>query len=136
MIYVTRREVFSASHRIYNSKLSDEQNFQIYGKCSNPNGHGHNYILEVVVKGEIDNETGYLLDLKLLKKIIRENVIDKLDHKNLNIDVDFMNDIIPTSENITLAIWKQLENNIPKGKLYSVKLYETENNYVEYKGEQ
>jgi len=135
MIYVTRREVFSASHRIFNEKLSDEENFSVYGKCSNPNGHGHNYVLEVVVSGEVDKNTGYLLDLKVLKKIIRENVIDKIDHKNLNVDVDFMKGVIPTSENIVVGIWNQLENKIPKGRLHSIKLYETENNYVEYKGE-
>lgn len=135
MIYVTRREVFSASHRIYNPNLSDEENLEIYGKCSNPNGHGHNYIIEVTVAGEINPVTGYLIDLKLLKKIIRENIIDKLDHKNLNLDVEFLKDVIPTAENILIGIWSQLKNKIPNGKLYSIKLYETENNYVEYKGE-
>ncbi|HOJ17589.1 MAG: 6-carboxytetrahydropterin synthase [Ignavibacteriales bacterium] len=135
MIYITRREVFSASHRLYNPGLSEAENCEIYDKCSNPNGHGHNYVLEVMVAGEIDPKTGYLLDLKKLKRIIKENVTDKLDHKNLNLDVDFMEGIIPTSENICIAIWNQLEGKIPAGKLYSVKLYETENNYIEYKGE-
>ncbi|MEJ5350527.1 MAG: 6-carboxytetrahydropterin synthase [Melioribacteraceae bacterium] len=135
MIYVTRREVFSASHRIYNPNLSDEENFKIYGKCSNPNGHGHNYTIEVTVAGEINSDTGYLIDLTQLKKIIRENVIDKLDHKNLNLDVEFLKDKIPTAENILIGIWNQLANKIPAGKLYSIKLYETENNYVEYRGE-
>ncbi|MCX7797342.1 MAG: 6-carboxytetrahydropterin synthase [Melioribacter sp.] len=135
MIYVTRREVFSASHRIFNPKLSDEENFRIYGKCSNPNGHGHNYILEVTVAGEVDENTGYLIDLKLLKEVIRSNVIEKLDHKNLNTDVDFLRNKIPTSENILIAIWEQLKDKIPFGKLYSIKLYETENNFVEYRGE-
>ena len=135
MIYVTRREVFSASHRLYNENFSEEENQKIYGKCSNYYGHGHNYVLEVVVAGEINPETGYLIDLKILKDIIRENVISKADHRNFNFDVDFMNGIIPTSENIAMAIWKQLVDKLPGGKLYSVKLYETENNYVEYKGE-
>ncbi|AFN75216.1 putative 6-pyruvoyltetrahydropterin synthase (6-pyruvoyl tetrahydrobiopterin) synthase [Melioribacter roseus P3M-2] len=135
MIYITRREVFSASHRIYNPQLSDEENFSLYGKCSNPNGHGHNYTLEVTITGEVNPETGYLIDLKKLKSIIRENVIDKLDHKNLNLDVDFLKDKIPTSENIVLGIWNQLAGKIPNGKLYSIKLYETENNYIEYRGE-
>jgi len=135
MIYVTRREVFSASHRIYNPNLSDEENFKIYGKCSNPNGHGHNYTIEVTVAGEINSDTGYLIDLTQLKKIIRENVIDKLDHKNLNLDVEFLRDKIPTAENILIGIWNQLADKIPAGKLYSIKLYETENNYVEYRGE-
>jgi 6-pyruvoyltetrahydropterin/6-carboxytetrahydropterin synthase len=135
MIYITRREVFAASHRIYIPHLSDDENFKIFGKCSYPGGHGHNYILEVTICGELDSKTGYLVDLKKLKDVMTEHVIDKVDHRNLNIDVDFMKDIIPTSENITIAIWNQLVNRIPKGKLYSVKLYETENNYVEYRGE-
>lgn len=135
MIYVTRREVFSASHRIYNPNLSDEENFKIYGKCSNPNGHGHNYTIEVTIAGEINSDTGYLIDLTQLKKIIHENVIDKLDHKNLNMDVEFLKDKIPTAENILIGIWNQLADKIPAGKLYSIKLYETENNYVEYRGE-
>ncbi len=135
MVYVTRREVFCAAHRLYNPDFSDEENEQIYGKCSHPNWHGHNYILEVVVSGEIDKKTGYLIDLKKLKDIIRKNVIDKVDHKNLNIDTDFMYGIIPTTENLTIAVWKELVNKIPAGQLYSVKLFETENNYFEYKGE-
>lgn len=135
MVYVTRRERFSAAHRLYNPALSDEENFKTYGMCSNPNWHGHNYVLEVVVKGEIDQQTGYLLDLKVLKEIIREHVIEKVDHKNLNLETDFMKGIIPSAENITTAIWNVLYDKIPRGKLYSVKLYETENNYFEYKGE-
>lgn len=135
MIYITRREVFSASHRIYNPELSDEENYRLYGKCSNPNGHGHNYILEVTIAGEVNPKTGYLIDLKKLKSIIRENVIDLLDHKNLNLDVEFLKNKIPTSETIVSEIWKQLVDKIPDGKLYSVKLYETENNYIEYRGE-
>jgi 6-pyruvoyltetrahydropterin/6-carboxytetrahydropterin synthase len=134
MIYVTRREVFSASHRLFNAGLSDEQNNILFGKCNNPNGHGHNYTLEVIVAGEINPETGYLIDLKLLKEIILENVIAKVDHKNLNMDVDFLKDKIPTAENIAVGIWDQLTDKIPSGKLFAVKLYETENNYVEYKG--
>jgi len=135
MVYVTRRERFSAAHRVFNPELSDEENFKVYGQCSNPNWHGHNYILEVVIAGNVDPETGYLLDLKLLKEIVHKNVIDKVDHKNLNLETDFLKGIIPSAENLTIAIWNQLENKIPKGKLYSVKLYETENNYFEYKGE-
>ncbi len=135
MIYLTRRERFSAAHRLFLPNLSDEENEKVFGMCSNPNWHGHNYVLEIVVAGEVDKETGFVLNIKTLKNIIRENVIDKVDHKNLNIDTDFMNGIIPTSENITMAIWKQLVNKIPSGKLFSVKLYETENNYFEFKGE-
>ncbi|MGA8265327.1 MAG: 6-carboxytetrahydropterin synthase [Ignavibacteriaceae bacterium] len=135
MIYVTRRATFNAAHRVFNPNLSDEENSKIFGKCSNPNWHGHNYILEVVVAGEINPETGYLIDLKDLKEIINEYVIEKVDHKNLNLEVDFMKGIQPSAENITIQIWKQLEKKIPSGKLYSVKLYETENNYFEYRGE-
>lgn len=135
MVYVTRREVFSASHRLTNPNFTDEENNQAYDKCNNPYGHGHNYVLEVVVAGEISPLTGYVIDLKKLKRIVREKVISKVDHHHFNFDVDFMRGIIPTSENIVIEIWKLLENEINEGKLYSVKLYETENNYVEYKGE-
>jgi len=134
MIFVTRREVFSASHRLFNPSFSDEENEQLFGKCNNLNGHGHNYVLEVIVAGEIDPNTGYVIDLKVLKEIIKKNVISKVDHKNLNLDVDFLKGKIPTAENIAIGIWDQLEDKLPAGKLYSIKLYETENNYVEYKG--
>lgn len=134
MIYVTRREVFSATHRLHNPKLSDDENQIIFGKCNNKNGHGHNYTLEVVVVGEIDPKTGYVVDLKNLKEIIIKSVINKIDHKNLNLDVDFLRNINPTTENLAIGIWNQLVSKIPTGKLYSVKLYETENNYIEYKG--
>lgn len=135
MLYVTRREVFSASHRLHNPNLSDEENSEIFGKCNNKNGHGHNYTLEVVVAGEVDPKTGYVVDLKELKTIIIDTVIKKVDHKHLNDDTDFLRGINPTTENLAIGIWNQLENKIPSGRLYSVKLFETENNYIEYKGE-
>jgi 6-pyruvoyltetrahydropterin/6-carboxytetrahydropterin synthase len=134
MIFVTRREVFSSSHRLHNSELTDEENYEIFGKCNNPNGHGHNYILEVVVSGEIDPRSGYVIDLKQLKTIILDNVIKKVDHKHLNYDVDFLEGINPTTENVAVGIWEQIVDKLPSGKLYSVKLHETENNYIEYKG--
>ena len=134
-VYLTRRETFAAAHRLFKPELSDEDNFKMFGKCSNPNWHGHNYTLEVTVKGEVNPETGFVIDIKKLKEIMHENVISKVDHKNLNIDTKFMNGIIPTSENITIAIWNQLAGKICGGKLYAVKLFETENNYFEYKGE-
>lgn len=134
MLFITRREVFSASHRLHNSDLTDEENQNLFGKCNNPNGHGHNYTLEVIVAGEIDNRTGYVVDLKELKTIIIDNVVKKVDHKHLNHDVDFLDGINPTTENFAVKIWDQLVDKIPSGKLYSVKLYETENNYIEYKG--
>lgn len=134
MILVTRRETFSASHRLHNENWTDEKNEEVFGKCNNPNGHGHNYVLEVTVMGEIDNETGYVIDTKLLKWIIRKNIIEKVDHKHLNLDVDFFKGIIPTAENIAVAFWEQIFDKIPNGKLFSIKIYETENNYFEYKG--
>ncbi|NCS81435.1 MAG: 6-pyruvoyl tetrahydrobiopterin synthase [Ignavibacteria bacterium CG1_02_37_35] len=135
MVYVTRREVFSASHRLYNDTLTAEENISLYDKCANSYGHGHNFILEVVVCGEIEQKSGYVIDLKILKKIIQDIIIKKVDHHHLNYEVDFLKDIIPTAENICIAFWKELYHKIPVGKLYSVKLFETENNYVEYRGE-
>jgi len=134
-VCLTRRETFAAAHRLFKPELSDEENFKMFGKCSNPNWHGHNYTLEITVAGEVNPDTGFVLDIKKLKEIMHEFVISKVDHKNLNIDTDFMKGLNPTSENITIAIWNQLMNKIPGGKLSSVKLYETENNYFEYKGE-
>lgn len=134
MVYVTRREVFSASHRLHNDSLSEDENKEVFGKCNNPNSHGHNYILEVVVKGDIDKRTGYVIDLKKLKTIIIENVIRKVDHKNLNTDVDFLKGMVTTTENLAVSIWEQLVNKIPSGKLHLIRIKETENNYIEYKG--
>ncbi|HVO74461.1 MAG TPA: 6-carboxytetrahydropterin synthase [Ignavibacteriaceae bacterium] len=135
MVYVTRRETFSAAHRLFNPKYSDDENERIFGKCSNPNWHGHNYVLEVVVAGTPDPETGFVLNLSDLKEIIREFILDKVDHKNLNTETPFMKGIIPSTENITIAIWRELSEKIPTGKLYSVKVSETENNFFEYRGE-
>jgi len=126
MIYVSRRETFSASHRLHNPNFTDEENNRIFGKCNSPNGHGHNYILEIVIAGEINEKTGYLIDLKLLKDIIREYIIEKVDHKNLNFDVDFLDGIITTTENLAVQIWKILENKIPTGRLFAVRISETE----------
>jgi 6-pyruvoyltetrahydropterin/6-carboxytetrahydropterin synthase len=134
-VYLTRREQFAAAHRLFKPELSDEENMKLFGKCSNPNWHGHNYVLEVVVAGEVNPDTGFVMDLKELKEIVRTNVISKVDHKNLNVETEFMKGKIATSENIVIAIWNELVNKITHGKLYSVKLYETENNYFEYKGE-
>ncbi len=135
MVYVKRRETFSAAHRLYNPAYSDEKNLEIFGKCSNPNWHGHNYVLEVTVAGDPDPETGFVIDLKVLKNIINENILEKVDHKNLNTETDFMKDIIPSAENIAKGIFNVLEGKLPSGKLYSVKLFETEKNIVEYRGE-
>jgi len=135
-MYITRREVFSASHRLWNPGLSEKQNIELFDKCANPNGHGHNFVLEVTVVGDMKNESGYVMDFKKLKAIIREDIISKVDHKHLNYDVDFLKDKIPTSENIVRAFWQVLENKISGAKLSVIRLRETENNIVEYRGEE
>ncbi len=136
MIYITRKFHFSASHRLYKPGLSDEENEKMYGKCSNPNGHGHNYNLEITVAGEMDPEIGFVMDLKELKDLVNKELIDKVDHKNFNLDVDFMKGIVPSTENIAIQFWNRLKDKIDNSnrRLYSVKLFETENNFVEYKG--
>ncbi len=137
MIYLTRRERFSAAHRMFNSELSDDQNLELYGLCSNPDWHGHNYILYVTVKGEMNPELGYVMNLKRLKDIIKDKIISKLDHRNLNTQVDFLSDTMISTESIAMAIWKQL-NDIIKAEgaeLHCIKIEETENNSIEYFGE-
>jgi 6-pyruvoyltetrahydropterin/6-carboxytetrahydropterin synthase len=136
MIYITRRESFNAAHKLARPDWSQEKNTSVYGKCANPNWHGHNYNLYVTVKGEINPETGFLVDLKWLKQIINVNVIDKVDHMNLNIDVDFMKGKLASTENLAIAIWDILLPliNDSDAELHSIKLYETENNFVEYFG--
>ncbi len=134
MVYLTKKMTFSASHRIYNPNLSEEENLKLFKKCSNKNGHGHNFVLEVTICGETNPLTGYLIDLKELKEIININVIDKLDHSNLNYDIDFFQNVIPTSENIALFVWQALENKIPNAKLYKIKIAESETSAVEYFG--
>ena len=134
MIYITRRLEFCASHRLFNPDFSDEKNESTFGLCNNPNGHGHNYVLEVTVKGEVDPETVMVLDLKALKKLINEEIINKVDHKNLNVDVDFLKGVIPTAENIAIHIWNILESKIESGELHEVKLFESERNFVVYHG--
>ncbi len=136
MIYLTRREKFSAAHRMYKKEWSDSKNPEVFGDCSNPNWHGHNFILFVSVKGNINSETGYLVNLKTLGSIIRENVIQKIDHKNMNLEVDFMNGKVASSENLAVSIWEVLD---PKVKmlgveLHKIKIEETENNFIEYFG--
>ncbi len=136
MIYITRRERFNAAHRLFKAEYSDEKNLQVFGKCSNPNWHGHNYELFVTVKGEVNPETGFLVNLKALSKIIRKQVIEKIDHKNINLEVDFMNGKMASTENLAIGIWNQLEKDISElgAILHSVKIYESENNFVEYFG--
>ena len=136
MIYISRRERFNAAHRLFRPDFSDEKNTEVFGKCSNPNWHGHNYELFVTVKGNINPETGFLINLKDLSKIINENVIDKLDHKNINLEVDFMQGILASTENLAKAIWDEIEMPVKLlgATLHSIKLFETENNFVEYFG--
>ena len=134
-VTVTRRLMFNAAHRVHNPALSDEENARLFGKCNNPNWHGHNYTLDVSVRGPIEERTGYVVDLGALKRLVEARVVDRIDHKNFNLDVEFMRDVIPTSENIIVAIWRELEPAIRPGRLTRLVLWETPNNYVEYSGE-
>ncbi|NQY68592.1 MAG: 6-carboxytetrahydropterin synthase [Flavobacteriales bacterium] len=137
MIYITRKESFNSAHRVYNPEWSDEKNEQIFGRCSNPNWHGHNFKLLCTVKGIPSKETGFVINLKTLGIIMTDNVIDIVDHRNLNLDVPFMKGIIPSTENFAKKIWDQLLEPIAKEgvTLHSIKLIETEKHYVEYFGE-
>jgi 6-pyruvoyltetrahydropterin/6-carboxytetrahydropterin synthase len=136
MIYLTRRERFCAAHRMFRQEWSDEVNRNIFGKCSNPNWHGHNYILWVTVKGEPSEEHGFVMNINILKQIILDNVINKIDHKNINLEVEFMKGRIATTENLAVAVWNELKPFIEKERasLYCVKIEETENNSIEYYG--
>jgi 6-pyruvoyltetrahydropterin/6-carboxytetrahydropterin synthase len=136
MIYITRRERFNAAHRLYKKEYSDAENLEVFGKCSNPNWHGHNYELFVTVKGEVNPETGFLVNLKALSTLIRKNVIEKIDHKNINLEVDFMQGKMASTENLAIAIWDQLKEEVNRlgAMLHCVKVYESENNFVEYFG--
>jgi 6-pyruvoyltetrahydropterin/6-carboxytetrahydropterin synthase len=134
MLYITKKVRFSAAHRLFNPNFSDEKNIEVYDKCNNLYGHGHNYILEVTVKGEPDSETGYLIDLKKMKRILVEEIINKVDHKHLNFEVEFLKDIIPTVENLCMAFWKILFGKFNSADLYKIKIYETEDSWAEYFG--
>jgi 6-pyruvoyltetrahydropterin/6-carboxytetrahydropterin synthase len=133
-VTVTRRVRFNAAHRVHNPALSEQENSRLFGKCNNPNWHGHNYTLDVSVTGDIDKKTGYVCDLSHLKKIVEREIVDIVDHKNFNLDVPFMKDVIPTSENIIVAFWNILEPRVTPGTLSRLVLWETENNCVEYSG--
>lgn len=137
MIYITRRERFNAAHRLFREDFNDEQNADIFGKCSNPNWHGHNYELFVTVKGDIHSETGFLVNLKNLSVLIRDRVIVKLDHKNINLEVDFMKGKLASTENLAVGIWNELIFPIKRmgADLHCVKVTESENNFVEYYGD-
>lgn len=135
-VFVIRRERFNAAHRLFNPSWSDDKNESVFGKCSNKNWHGHNYEVFVTVKGTVDNDTGYVIDMKVLSDLIKAKITDKMDHKNLNLEVDFLNGVITSAENIVIGIYDELFDDIKKmGKhLHCVRLNETENNYVEYYG--
>lgn len=130
-----RKAHFNAAHRLHNPNWTDEKNAEVFGLCNNANYHGHNYNLIVKITGEIDPETGYLMDLKVLKNIIREEVENRFDHKNLNIDTEEFKQLNPTAENIAVVIWNKLRQRLDKNLELTVTLYETERNYVEYSGE-
>ncbi len=137
MVYITRRERFNAAHKLWNEKWDQKTNDDIFGKCANPNWHGHNYDMYVTVKGEINPDRGWVIDLKELSHLLKIKIVDVLDHKNLNLDVDFMKDKWASTEVLAIEIWKQIETDIKKmgATLHCVKLMETENNYAEYYGE-
>jgi 6-pyruvoyltetrahydropterin/6-carboxytetrahydropterin synthase len=136
MVYLTRVEHFNAAHRLYNPDWSDEQNEAVFGKCSNANWHGHNFELFVTIKGRPDPQTGFIFDAKKLSSIVRERIVDKVDHRNLNVDVDFMQGKLCSIEHFVMAIWKELEPALPpQVKLHALKLIETPRIYVEYFGE-
>ena len=136
MIYITRRERFNAAHMLRNEKWSDEKNIEVFGKCANQNWHGHNFELFVTIKGEVNEDTGFVVNLKDLASVIENKVIVKLDHKNLNLDVDFMRGKMASTEVLAIAIWEELESDINQlgATLHLVKVQETENNFVEYFG--
>lgn len=136
MIYLTRVEHFNAAHRLYNEQWSDEKNNEVFGKCANANWHGHNYELHVTVKGEPNKETGFVYNAKTLGDLIKDTVIEKVDHRNLNVDVDFMHGVLTSAENFAIGIWNELKPHIEKNgaQLHCIKLLETQRIYVEYFG--
>ena len=140
MIYITRKEHFSAAHKLFRKEWSEEKNYKIFGKCANPNWHGHNYDLIVTVKGNINSETGMFINLKILSDIIKLEILEKVDHKNLNLDVPFLEGKVTTTENVVIEFWKILDEKLRSlndvdCQLHCVKLYETPRNFVEYYGE-
>ena len=136
MLFLTRIEHFNAAHKLFNPEWSIEKNESVFGKCANENWHGHNYELHVTIKGEVAADTGFVVNVKVLSSLIKENILEKIDHKNLNLDVDFLKGKMCSTENLAIAIWQQLSPLLPKGvELHSIKLYETPRIFVEYFGE-
>jgi 6-pyruvoyltetrahydropterin/6-carboxytetrahydropterin synthase len=134
MVYLTRRVTFSAAHRLWSEALSEDENYAIYDKCANPHGHGHNYTLEVTIRGRPDPRTGMVLNLTAMKQIMHEQVIDWVDHKHLHYDVPWLEGVIPTTEMLVIKFWERLARAFPEGMLYDVTLHETENNSASYRG--
>jgi 6-pyruvoyltetrahydropterin/6-carboxytetrahydropterin synthase len=136
MVYITRKERFNAAHRLFRPEYSDEENLRVFGKCSNPNWHGHNYILLVTVKGEVNKDTGFVANLKELSRIINKKVILPLDHRNINLEVPFMKGKLASTENLAISIWQELEHEISGlgATLHCIRVEETENNLAEYFG--
>lgn len=134
-VYLTRRATFCASHRLHSEQLSDEENQKLFGKCNRPNGHGHNYELEVTIRRVVDPKTGIIMNLDDLKQAIEDSILSKVDHRHLNLDVAEFKDVNPTAENMVVVFWKLLQEALPHGLLYEVKLRETENNTAVYRGE-
>lgn len=135
VVTVTRRLRFNAAHRVHNPALSEAENTALFGKCNNPNWHGHNYTLDVSVTGPIDPVSGYVMDLGQLRALVEREVVEQVDHRNLNLDVPFMQGINPTSENLVVAIWNVLAQRVAPAALTRLRLWETEHNFVDYHGE-
>ncbi|MFB3917367.1 MAG: 6-carboxytetrahydropterin synthase [Terriglobales bacterium] len=135
MVYLTRKCEFSASHYYHNPEFTPEENLRVFGKCANPHGHGHNYTLEVTVKGKVDPRSGFVVDLKQLKEVLNSEVLDALDHRFLNKEVPEFATTIPTTENIAIAVWKRLEPKLKVARLHRVRVYETPDLFVDYYGE-
>jgi|APHot6391423262_1040250.scaffolds.fasta_scaffold00818_16 6-pyruvoyltetrahydropterin/6-carboxytetrahydropterin synthase len=134
-VRVTRRLHFSAAHRIYRPDWSDQRNAEVFGDCANPHWHGHNYEIDVTVEGEVDPETGYVMDLKLLRDLVEERVLADVDHRNLNLQVPWLKDVNPTTENLVVAVWERIQGGLPEGvRLERIVLWETPRNSVEYSG--
>jgi 6-pyruvoyltetrahydropterin/6-carboxytetrahydropterin synthase len=136
VVEITKQVEFSACHRLYNPSFPDDRNWKVFGICNNPNGHGHNYVLDVTLSGEPDPETGMIIDLKQLKEILDDLLISRVDHKNLNLDVDFLRDCVPTVENLVIRFWDVLDGRIPDCRLHELVLHESRTNFARYRGPQ
>jgi len=134
IVCITRRVEFAAAHRLRNPRLSDAANHRLYGACAHKGGHGHNYVLEATLRGAVDPATGMLIDLKALKAVMERAIVAKCDHKNLNLDPDFLRGVIPTAENVAVGCWRVLDRRLPRGLLHRVRLYESPRNFVDFHG--